>query len=151
MVKSLKNTCYGGHFLKIRSAKKLWKTSHRCFTKIEPTIIHKIFETNSSFHVKLHYGKSLISVFQKIFTSIDKIFISSGGLNTGKKIIWRFQILLLFPNFLRSYVLSRPAVREATRTYQFITNNHTSFNLRWKENLLKHQKVSKYYEHDCRL
>ena len=30
----------------------------------------------------------------------------------------------------------------------FITNNHDSFNLYWKENLVKHQKVSKYYDLD---
>ena len=27
--------------------------------------------------------------------------------------------------------------------------NQASFHLWWKENLLNHQKVSKYYEHDC--
>ena len=32
--------------------------------------------------------------------------------------------------------------------YQFITNNHASFYLRWKENFFNHQKVSKYYELD---
>ena len=31
----------------------------------------------------------------------------------------------------------------------FITNNHASFHLWWKENLLKYQKVSKYYVHNC--
>ena len=31
----------------------------------------------------------------------------------------------------------------------FITNNHDSFHLWWKENLAKHQKVSKYYDQDC--
>ena len=33
----------------------------------------------------------------------------------------------------------------------FINNNHASFHFWWKENLVKHQKVSKYYENDCRL
>ena len=32
----------------------------------------------------------------------------------------------------------------------FITNNHASFLLWWKENSLNYQKVSKYYEHDIR-
>ena len=32
----------------------------------------------------------------------------------------------------------------------FITNNNTSFHLWWKENLVKNQKVFKYYVHDCR-
>ena len=31
----------------------------------------------------------------------------------------------------------------------FITNDHASFHFWWKENLLNHQKLSKYYEHDC--
>ena len=32
----------------------------------------------------------------------------------------------------------------------FISNNRVSFHLWWKENLSKHQKVSKYYESGCR-
>ena len=31
----------------------------------------------------------------------------------------------------------------------FITNNHDSFHLWWKEHLAKHQKVQKYYDQDC--
>ena len=31
----------------------------------------------------------------------------------------------------------------------FITNNHDSFHLWWNENLVKHWKVSKYYDQDC--
>ena len=30
----------------------------------------------------------------------------------------------------------------------FISNNRASFHLWWKENLVKHQRVSKYYEND---
>ena len=33
----------------------------------------------------------------------------------------------------------------------FISDNRKSFHLWWKENLVKHQKVSKYYKNDCRL
>ena len=45
---------------------------------ILPTIIHEIYWTNSSFHVKkLTTGK-----VQKIFTSTDKIVILGGGLST---------------------------------------------------------------------
>ena len=32
---------------------------------------------------------------------------------------------------------------------RFITNNLVSFHLWWKENLVKYQKVSKFYENDC--
>ena len=62
--------------------------------------------------------------------------------------------LFLTLNFLRSYVLSRSATREATfeatRIYQFVTNNQASFHLRWNEKLVKHQEFSKYYYHGCR-
>ena len=65
---------------------------------------------------------------------------------TGHSVIipWSFDIILNFPNFLTSYVLSRSATRSATRIYQFITNNQASFDLWRKENLAKHQKFSKY-------
>ena len=39
--------------------------------------------------------------------------------------------------------------REATRLYHVISNNHALFHLWWKECLVKHQKVSKYYPIDC--
>ena len=43
----------------------------------------QIFETNSKFLCEIsHYKKSLISVFQKIFASINKIFILAGILST---------------------------------------------------------------------
>ena len=32
----------------------------------------------------------------------------------------------------------------------FKSDNCKLFHLLWKENLVKHQKVSKYYENDCR-
>ena len=32
----------------------------------------------------------------------------------------------------------------------FISNNRASAHLWWKENLVKHQRVTKYYENDCR-
>ena len=85
-------------------------------------------------------------MFQEIFTSTDKIFISGRGQSTR----FFFEIFLIFANFLRSEVLSRSATCEATRIYQFIFNNHASFYIWLKENLFNHQKISKYYEHDCR-
>ena len=38
---------------------------------------------------------------------------------------------------------------ETISNYQLITNNHTSFSLRWKENSHNFQKVTKHYERDC--
>ena len=46
-------------------------------------IIHKIYETNSSFHVKYRTTrKSLTAVFQEFFASIEKIFLLGGRLGT---------------------------------------------------------------------
>ena len=41
------------------------------FQSLLSTIIHKIFDTNSS----TKYGKDLISIFQQSFASINKTFI----------------------------------------------------------------------------
>ena len=38
--------------------------------------------------------------------------------------------------------------REATCIYH-VCNNCASFHSWWKENLVKHERVSKYYENDC--
>ena len=46
-----------------------------------------------------------------------------------------------------SKVLSCLACCDATCIYQFIINNQVSFHLWSKENLVKHQKVSKYFDH----
>ena len=57
-------------------------------------IIHKLFDTNSSFHVKyVHCGKSLISVFWEFFASINKNFILTGRL--GSKLLF-YEFLRLF-------------------------------------------------------
>ena len=42
------------------------------------------------------------------------------------------------------------ATREVTRIYVFITNNCLSFHLWWKKNLVKHKKLSNYYEIEWR-
>ena len=59
-------------------------------------------------------------------------------------------ISMKFWNFPDISWLSHSATREAARIYQFITNYYASFHLRWKENFLNHQNVSKYCKHDCR-
>ena len=43
-----------------------------------------------------------------------------------------------------SCVFRHMATPEATRIYQFITNNHALFHLWWKKNLLNHQKISEF-------
>ena len=46
-----------------------------------------------------HYGKSLISTFQEIFASIDKIFILAAA-HCGI-ILWSLDTFLIFPKLLR--------------------------------------------------
>ena len=50
----------------------------------------------------------------------------------------------MFPNFLRFYIV-RQLVMQVVRT-MFISNNRASFHLWWNKNLVKRQRVSKYYE-----
>ena len=52
---------------------------------------------------------------------------------------WHFSDISLFPKIVQQLV------RKLVNTI-FISNNDASFHLRLKENLVKHQKVSKYYE-----
>ena len=50
---------------------------------------------------------------------------------------------------LRSFeILNRSATRKESGI--FSTNSHALFYLWRKENLVRHQKVSKYYDHDCK-
>ena len=57
----------------------------------------------------------------------------------------KFEIFLLFPNFLSP----NSSVTLQWGYTTFIINNQTSFHLWWKKDLVKHQKVSIYYHHDC--
>ena len=94
------------------------------------------------------HGKSLISIFQEFSCSINKTFILAGGLGTGLSL---FGVSTDFWYFLifydpKSYVVRQP-VRQLVYT-MFTRNNGTSSHLWWKENLVRHRKVSKYYETD---
>ena len=69
--------------------------------------------------------------------------------NTGHWFImlWILEIFMIFANFLRSSV-AQQLVNQLLYT-MFITNNYDSFHLCWKQSLVKYQKFSKYYVHDC--
>ena len=112
---------------------------------INSTIIHKIFETNSS---KIaHYGKCSIFQYFNCFNCFKcfSFYYYLQNFHFGRRterytiILWRLEVFFLIPpNFLRSWALIRSAARGATGIYQFITNNHALFQLWWKENLLNH-------------
>ena len=82
-----------------------------------------------------------ISVFQGIFTSTDKIFILVGRLSSTQyfyevlRFFWCFLSLKLFSN---SYI---PIYYKQSRFVSHVVKGNFTQN---------YQKVSKYYEHDCR-
>ena len=112
-----------------------------------PTVIHGVFNAGSGFRVcVLGGGGEGGFLFFRIFLLVILIFAEGEDWALGNNFMkfWDFPDVFLFPIILS-------ATREATRVYHFITNNHTSFHLWWKENLLGLKKISEYYEHDCSL
>ena len=52
---------------------------------------------------------------------------------------------------MKNFVWKAPVKEFISLVYtMFISNNRSSFHLWWKENLVKHRKVSKYYETNFR-
>ena len=68
----------------------------------QPQLFKKHLRAALVFMWNAHYGKSSISVFQKILASINKIFISGGRLRTkhDSMMIWHFRDISLFPKIL---------------------------------------------------
>ena len=109
----------------------------------------KLFEANSIFHAEYRTAGTVQYLFYSSFLVVLAKFLFLGwGWALGYSSIkfWDFSVSL---NFLRSLSLVvLQLVRQLTYTI-FITNNRVSFHLWWNENLVKHRKVSKYYNHDC--
>ena len=60
---------------------------------VQPTIMDKAFETNSSFHVKQDTTEKFqFPFFQEFFASIDKNSILGGGFGARVQISWHFLI-----------------------------------------------------------
>ena len=107
-------------------------------------------------------GRSLVSIWDRALRGgvlvlggfllvLGGRFISGGGMGFGYDCM-EFSGFLIFSSFLGSQVLSSFATCEATHIYNmFINNNHASFHLWWQKNLVKHQKFSEHYDHDCRI
>ena len=81
--------------------------------------------------VKFQFSRSLLLVLTKFSFQVEDWAL---GYNSMK--------------FFLKISLSRLATREAIRIYHV---NHAFFHLWRKKKLVKHQKVSKHYDHDCRL
>ena len=65
------------------------------------------------------------------------------------KVFFYFLVWAPWPPHRRKSQVVRQLTRQLVYTV-FVTNNHASFHLWWKENLIKYQKVLKYHVHDCR-
>ena len=77
----------------------------------------------------MHYGKSLISIFQEFFASIDKMFNLGGRLGTRLSFyeVFRFSWYFLIFQDPKSEIV-RQLVRQLVYT-MFVANNHASFHL----------------------
>ena len=109
------------------------------------TALDKIFGQTLSFMWNGALRENFFFYFLVVFGSIGKVFGLAVRLGTR----------LSFRRVLRFswYFLISQVVRQLLRHFVyivFITNYRVSFYLWWKENLVKHQKVSKYYDQDCK-
>ena len=112
------------------------------------TIMQKMFVANSSFHVKQRTTRKFQFLFFSSFLLVWIKFLfweDVWPLGYSSMKFWDFPD---FFSFLKFFWVVRQIVRQLGYT-MFIANNHTSFHLRWKENLVKYQKVLKYYVHGC--
>ena len=128
-----------------------------CFPGFWPTIIHKILETDSSIYVKQRTTGKVQFLFFRIFYQQQKNFHFRRRTDHQTIILSSFQIFLIFflDNFLRSFqifLIFSQVVRQLVRLLVYtgllliITFRFTCDE---RKKMLDHQKVSKYYEHDC--
>ena len=110
---------------------KYWKAGHlQSFTKyLKQTLA---FMWNSAIREKF---TRKFFIFLELLASIDKIFILAGRQGSNSSKFWDFKLSYVVPQLVKQLAYT-----------MFITNNRALFQLGWKENLVKHQKVSKYYE-----
>ena len=102
-----------------------------------------MFVENSSFHVKsCTTGKVQLLFFRSFLLVLAKLSFWEKGLTLGFNCmkfwrIWYFLNPKIVWEFVRELLYA-----------MFIINNDASFHLLWKENLAKHQNVSKYCDRD---
>ena len=79
--------------------------------------LHKIFETDSSFHVKWCTGARVYFLFFKRIMQTLAEFSFCQGAGEYAIILWGLDAFLALPNLLRYQVLRRSATREITCIY----------------------------------
>ena len=87
-----------------------------------------------------------MSVFQEFFARLTKFSFSQEDWALG----YHSTKFRDFPNISQG-PKSEDVPQPVTKLVyiMFTSNTCASFHLRWKENLVKHQRVWKYYENDC--
>ena len=101
-----------------------------------------VFTWNSALREKFSF------YFSRFVARIDKIIFYTRRLHTRVSFdeVYTLSWYFLISEHCKSYVV-RHLMRQLVYTI-FISNNCASSNLWWKDNLVKHQQVSKYYEND---
>ena len=112
------------------------------------TISFKAFESNSSLHVKQRTTGKVQLLFSEAFLLLlAKVLFCQGDWKLAYHSI-KLEQFLNFSYFCKIIILTQQFLRQLRYT-KFISNNRTSLHFWCKENLVKHQRVWKYYENDC--
>ena len=108
---------------------------------IVTTNMAKIFEINSSFHIKHRTTGKVQFLFFRSFYQIYHFGSKTGDLAIIYEVLTFSRYFLISKN-PKCQVVWRH-VRQLIYAF-FITNNDTLFHLRWKENHVKYQNISKF-------
>ena len=113
------------------------------------TILHKRIRDYFNFEYCRTFMETLQTDFVQFSNTPRKIFFCKRDCALGTISELHLQILIKFPYFLRSLVLSCSVTLEATRTFSCGGNNLVPFYLPWSETTLRIKKVSKYFVTGC--
>ena len=110
---------------------------------------HGIFGANPTCRVKWRTAGEVQFMFFKGFSLVlvEWLFWQGGWALGFHPMEFRYiPDISKFPKILN---LNSFGTRRQLVYNMFVSSNRASFHLWWKENLVKHQKVSKYYKNDC--
>ena len=119
--------------------------------KVKVRLIHADLQPFLQYLRQIQFQFLFVRRFILVLTKFS--FPEEGkGMGNNSMELWDFPDISFFPCVgilpASRRKFAKILSRDADYIYQFITNNHASFHLLWKKNLLKHQ-VSTYYEHGC--
>ena len=113
------------------------------------TIIEKIFEKKFRFHVKWCTArKSQYMVLSNILLEMTKYLFREGDWAQALISSFNFEVFVKLANLLR-YKFVPQVLMQLVYIVSISDNNHATLHLWQNKNLVKYQKVSKYYDHLC--